>query len=522
MLVIVALFALFVLPFVAALLLRLSRERMSQALPAVGMSAAALGLLGAWLWRNAGVDTVVANWSIASFFGTALAIAAPAGGATAVIALAAGQMLASADADDPAYTQAFSNALMVAAAALALLASTMPTLLVGIGILDASAMWMAARRMDSRRAVGAYAPQVFGLLAAMLALSLTAALTHSFMLAGIAGSSSALSTTVLSVAVCAHAGVLPFSGSNDAPESEQVMASVIGAVAIAQHAPTLDTWAVVLLVFATIVWALRAIASRDAQQQAVAIQLAAAGMSVAASVSFGAVQNAAALGGAAWLLGSRLLRSESSLRLFGALSLAGLPPLAGFAAQSGIVAAVTALTSFSIAIVILLVFAQALLMFALLTHLLRVRTLFKSGESWRALLQAPLRHLPALVVVLHLALLGLAPALSGTQPPFAAMSLWGGASLAISVALALALTRVSAGTRLSGIDTNMDVPQAAAEVLSRIHAVSHAVAGLLLGAIERIRTAFRLVFTMLESDGALLWACLFTLIAVLIGRSGTP
>ena len=522
MLVILALFALFVLPFAAALLLRLSRERMSQALPAVGMGAAALGLLGAWLWRTVGVDTVVANWSIASFFGTALAIAAPAGGATAVIALAAGQMLASADADDSAYTQAFSTALMVAAAALALLASTMPTLLVGIGLLDASAMWMAARRMDSRRAVGAYAPQVFGLLAAMLALSLTTALTHSFMLAGIANSSSALSTTVLSVAVCAHAGVLPFSGSNDAPEPEQALASVIGAVAIAQHAPTLDTWAVVLLVFATIVWALRAIASRNAQQQVVCIQLAAAGMAVAASVSFGTVQITAALGGAAWLLGSRLLRSESPLRLFGALSLAGLPPLAGFAAQSGIVAAVTALTSFSIAIVILLVFAQALLMFALFTHLLRIRPLFKSGESWRYLLQAPLRHLPALVAVLHLALLGLAPALSGTQSPFAAMGLWGWASLAISVALALALARASAGTRLSGIDTDMDVPQAAAEVLSRIQAVSQAVGGLLLGAVERIRTAFRLVFMMLESDGALLWACLFTLIAVLIGRSGTP
>ncbi len=514
-------FALFLLPFVAALLLRLSRERLSQALPAVGMGAAALGLLGAWLWRTAGVDAVVANWSIASFFGTALAIAAPAGGATAVIALAAGQMLASADADDPAYTQAFSHALMTAAAALALLASTMPTLLIGIGLLDASAMWMAARRMDSRRAVGAYAPQVFGLLAAMLALSLTAALTHSFMLAGIAGSSSALATTVLSVAVCAHAGVLPLSGSNDAPEPEQMMAGVIGAVAIAQNAPTLDTWAVVLLVFATIVWALRAIATRDAQQQTVSIQLAAAGLSIAAGVSVGSVQNAAALGGAAWLLGSRLLGAESPLRLFGALSLAGVPPLAGFAAQSGIAAA-TALSSFSLAIVVLLAFAQALLMFALLSHVLRVRPLFKGGESWSSLLRAPLRHLPALVVVLHLTLLGLAPALSGTQPPFAAMGAWGWASLAVSIALALALARASASARLSGIDTGMDVPQAAAEVLRRIQPASHAAAGLMLGAIERIRTSFRLVFTMLESDGALLWACLFTLIAVLIGRSGTP
>lgn len=522
MLVIVALFALFILPFVAALLLRISRQRVAQALPAVGMGTAALGLLGAWLWRSVGVDTLVANWSIASFFGTALAIAAPAGGATAVIALAAGQMLASSDADDSSYTQAFSYALMVAAAALALLASTMPTLLIGIGVLDASAMWMAARRMDSRRAVGAYAPQVFGLLAAMLAFTLTAASTQSFMLTGIAASSSALSTTVLSLAVCAHAGVLPFSGSNEAPQPEQMMASVIGAIAIAQHAPTLDTWAVVLLVFATIVWALRAIATRDADKQVIAIQLAAAGMAIAASVSFGSVQNAAALGGAAWLLGSRLLRSESPLRLFGAFSLAGLPPLAGFAAQSGIVAAVSGLSTFGSAIVILLIFAQALLMFALLTHVLRVRPPFRDGESWAHVLRAPLWHLPALVAVLHLILLGLAPALSGTQPPFAAMGVWSWAALFISIALALGLLRASAGTRLAGSDSNTDVTLAAAEVLNRIQTVSNAVAGLLLGAIERIRTAFRLVFTMLESDGALLWACLFTLIAVLIGRSGTP
>jgi hypothetical protein len=46
--------------------------------------------------------------------------------------------------------------------------------------------------------------------------------------------------------------------------------------------------------------------------------------------------------------------------------------------------------------------------------------------------------------------------------------------------------------------------------------------GLFAGAAGRIRAPFARVFNILESDGALIWAAIVALLAILVSRPGVP
>jgi hypothetical protein len=217
----------------------------------------------------------------------------------------------------------------------------------------------------------------------------------------------------------------------------------------------------------------------------------------------------------AWLLGNALLSGPALTRAIGVLSLAGLPLLPGFGAYAGAAATMVERGGLGAATVVLLAASHALLVFALLHGAFGVRNARVIGLEIRQSLTARLQLLPGALLALHALVFGLMPAVTGPRSLLGAagdMGIAGWLALILALALGLALWRVSSG----GFG---------AEQLERADVLlgqSGRLGAPVLASLERIRGGFRFVLAVLESDGALLWAGLSVLIALLIARPGTP
>lgn len=499
----------------------------SRVIVAASAGLAFVTLLAAWMWRWSGssdpsLTAVIAGWSSASFFGTPLAIAAPAAGGAAMIAFAATRTAAL---TDPAYalsSPAISSGLFALGAGMTFLASTTPTLLIGIGLMDVTSVWIAARRSNGRNAVRAFVPQAIGVILAGLALTLAGAGTNSFFIGeGIVTGSeagSSLLSTLLNIAACAHANILPFGAANEALTDEQRAASTMGALALLQHTPTLEPWALALVLITTAFWALRSAVNASAGATAVSPHersLTRARQAAAAFALIGAVSGHAHVAAMAWLLGNALLSGPAIGRLIGAFSLAGLPLLPGFVAYAGAASAMIERGGLGAATVVLLTASHALLVVALLNSAFGMRNVRGIAADVRQSLTERLRLAPAALLAAHALLLGVAPTLAG---PRSLLGVAGDMGIAGWLALLLALALGTALWRVSSSGFGAEQLERADRLLSQ----SGRLGAPVLASLDRIRGGFRFVLAVLESDGALLWAGLSVLIALLIARPGTP
>jgi hypothetical protein len=119
-----------------------------------------------------------------------------------------------------------------------------------------------------------------------------------------------------------------------------------------------------------------------------------------------------------------------------------------------------------------------------------------------------------LIALLALAL-GLAPAIAG-RPGLIALP----AQMGIAGWVHLLLT-VPFGLLLWQLASNPAVQDGIERVIGLIEG-GQSIGQLGLGAIGRIQSGLRLVFVFLESDGALLWAGMVVLMAILVAGNSTP
>ena len=512
-----ALAAVLVLPVVGALVLRLAHaialRRAPQLLARFGLVSgllAALTVAGAWVWSQSGAQTVVGDWSAISFMAVPLAISPASGTMAVVIAYAVVRLSAALDPARGDPTPSVSSALMFAGLVLAMTGTTLPTLLLGIGAMDTAAVWLATRREGGQRAMQSYLTQCVGLLLAGLAYALTSANAQSFRLSGAPALSdgSPLIAAILGAAACLHANCFPFDVGRQTRQTDQLHVGMLGALAILQHAQMVPGWTIALAVFSALIWSLRALKFGNRARQASCVSHAAGYLALVSAVA-----GVPAAGAAGWLLGSELLGTVTLTRLIGCLGLVGIPLLAGFTGLAGAATALAARGVDGLAVTALLAGAQAVFVFAVLRYLLRFGSLVDLIAATRQSLTQRGELLPLLPVVAHLVLFGVLPALSGRAPLpalFAQHGAVGWLTLLFALAVGALLWRAARNLRDNTVD--------------RLIAISDGLSALgkpVFSALDRLSVLLGTVFTIFESDGALLWGFLITLVALLISQPGS-
>jgi hypothetical protein len=503
-----ALLGLLGLPIILGLFIRIAakfadyRPWVKRATLTFSIVGAIVVLGAAWAWRLGGAaDAVVGGWSIVSFLGTPLVVGTALAGGCAVIALAAVRVAQLISQNQAVRMEsASSHGLLMVGAALAMLGHTTPTLLIGLGLMNIAGLWHALRRTEGNTAVRAFGAQLIAVLIAAPVFILGSNASADYRLTAAAPAADTLLALLLNAAAALHANLLPFGSTRNSTTSPQASAGLLGAAALLTHASAVEPWLPALAAVSAVFWSVRALGSRDISARFTYLRDAAAAFSLAIGT------HAPAAAAAGWLLGTALLQLSGVAGIVGVFALLALPGSIGFAA-----AGTTQTTdSLDIGLTILRSGAAAVMGFALLRHALEP----SAGSSLRSSLRDSMRmrQLPPLTIIgAHLIVLSIAPSLAGLPPLVAVFAaapplLWASTLLSLLVAAAL--------WRLAG-DADM----------TPINALTIRTSGVMrpfFAALDRIAASVGTLLLLLESDGALLIACLVLIIGVLTIGQATP
>ena len=496
---------------------------------------AGVALICAWLLLSRSFETVIANWGPVSFTGVPLALAGWTPGAAIMIAWTAAVLMhmLMLNSSRPMQHNPSAQALMVASLALVAFAGNMITLLIGMGLTDIfNAYYALRRRANVRNAL--IQLTLHGLANALIFVAVT---VHTAAGNGLTFPLVRLdpaATNVLALAVLLRLGAAPFRANNTSLAAMEFAGSAVAGLLLLARLPdlgitTFPLWYDALLILgALLTLGMGALSGQPEDVRAAAIigSLMLAATSMAAGNS--GIITAAAI---AWILGAALISLNDAaegrlgrrigrvIRIFGALVLIGLPLTVGFIGRAGVVSAWQDDGLAGALLIIGFTLAGGLLAYCLLHCALRIDLETDESISQRDEIRQPLfirTILAAIALALPAILFGIAPGLIG------AGDLLGAAGRMGIVGVLTWLISLGAGAALWQFE-----PRWAGWLDARGEGISEALSlgwltSLFAGATRRIRAPFATVFDILESDGALIWAAIVALLAILVSRPGGP
>lgn len=502
-------------------------------LPAVLGAGAAL--IAAWLLLNKPFETVIANWGPVSLTGVPLALVGWPPGAGVLIAWCAVVLayMLSLPSNRPMQHNPTSQALLISALALVAFAGNLITLLVGMGLVDVFNVYFALRR----RAITRDALVHFtlnGLSSALLFVAVTVHLASGNGLTFPLVKLSPQTASMLALAALLRLGAAPFRAGGLWLPSMAYGGSAVAGLLLLARLPDLGItafplWFAALLVLsALLTLGMGPLSGQPEEVRAAAITgslyLAAASM---ATGNAGVI----AAAGIAWVAGATLIaindategklgrRAGRVARSIGALALAGFPLTAGMVGRAGIISAWQAKGLGGALLILGFTLAAGLLTYALIHCALRLDLEVDDRTAQQDELRQPqfIRVIVATVaLVAPIMIFGLAPAAieAGDLPSaIGRVGVLGWLTWLLSLGLGWALWQFE--PRWGGwLDERSD---AIMQALSLDWLVS-----LFAGAIRRLRAPFTPIFDILEGDGALVWAAIIALLAILVSRPGGP
>ena len=503
---------------------------------------AGIALLCAWLLRGQPAwEATIGDWAPVSFTGLPLALMGFVPTTAVLIAWATIHFLNSLTLPDADRSQGGSgaSALLIASLTIVALGNNLITLLVGLGLTDLLSAYLALRRQaGERNALIGLTLNGISIALLTLVIAIHAAQGNSLHLPTTRLSSSV--TPTLALAIALRLGFAPFRASANVWGDAPTTASAVGGLLLLIRLPALGiaqlpAWFYGLaLVSALLTLAIAALqAEEDAAVRISSISTAGVYLAVLGATLADAGVTAAAV--VAWLIGSRLIgqtsapgaepapveRGRLAIRLVGALGLVGLPLTVGFIGQAGAMDTWVGRGPAGW----LLIFAW-MASLALLSHLI-LHTIFdatRRGQpahvvpgpaAWPG--QFALRRVVGwLAAAAPIVIFGVAPHLLGAGTLIEAAGrngIIGWLGWAIAIALGALLWQLSPRWR----PATQRIRDYAIAVLDLgwLHS-------LLAGATARLRQPFGGVFTLLESDGALLWAVIVALLVALVSGAGRP
>lgn len=508
-------------------------------LPAVAGAAAAL--IAAWLLsRQPSWEAVVGDWSPISFTGLPLAMAGFIPSAGIVIAWTTLYFLNSLQSPDTSRPESHPTApaLFIASLALVAFANNLVTLLIGLGLTDLLTAYWALRRQDNERnALIGLMLNGFSIALLTLVVATHAAESNSLHLP--LARLDASKAPVLALAIALRLNFAPFRPSPSVWGDLRTTAGAVGGLLVLARLPALGItrlpeWFYALALISALLTLIIAILQADERTEALVPAIATAGAYLASTSAVLAIPGVTAAATVAWLIGAALISQPESAdapswvertrrvsRIAGALCLISLPLTVGFVGHAGIVATWTARNASGWLFALAWVVSFALMAFVLLkivfdstaeqTQQMRLIPDPRRPGTWIAR-----EAIGGLVAWAPMLLFGIAPMLlaaGSLADVLARNGMIGWASWVVNIALGALLWRLEPRWR-PAIRSMSD------------HAIETFDLGwlysLIGGAVARLRSPFGRVFTLLESDGALLWAIIVVLLIVLISRPGGP
>lgn len=496
---------------------------------------AGVAMLAAWLLLGRSFETVIANWGPVSFTGVPLALAGWSPGAGIMIAWTAAVLMHMLllQSRHPMQQNPTAQALLVASLALVAFSGNLVTLLVGLGLTDIFNAYYALRRRANTRSALIHLT-LNGLSSALLFVAIT---VHTAAGNGLTFPLVKLSPTaanLLALAVLLRLGAVPFRANSAWLASMDYAGSAVAGLLLLARLPdlgvtTFPLWYDALLVLsALLTLGTGALSGQpdDVREAIITGSLYLAATSMATGNT--GVITAAAI---AWILGAALIslndasegrlgrRAGASIRIIGALVLIGMPLTVGLHGRAGIVSAWQSDGLGGVLLILGFMLAGSLLTYCLIHRALHTDQEMDASMERRDEIRQPL-FIRALIAAFALALpallFGLAPGLIGAGDLLNTLGRMG--------ILGWMVWLVSLGT---GAALWQFEPRWAGWLEERSEWFSQALSlqwltGLFVGAAGRIRAPFTVVFDILESDGALVWAAIVALLAILVSRPGGP
>ncbi len=520
------------MPFAGAMVTWLTRRiKTVYDLPAwIGLAAVIITLILAFILRASQVEMILGDWSPVSFTGTPLIIAANPEGIAILIAVAGVMGLSIMSSDKAANPAAGPIAgLSFAALSVTVLAHDLVTLLIGLGLLDMlTAVYALLQTHHPRRIMRDVLFNVASLLALAIAVTLCAATGNSLYMP-----LAHLPDRVMpfiAIALLFRFSLLPLRSvtdryiGHDWAGKSSILAGMLVLARLPQlEAPQLHAWFFAFALLTAICALAIGVLSKNRATLMGSIETGTLALALTSAVPWqaGAIITAAV----AWLLGTALIDEAAGqyparyrpaipvVRAVAALSLAGLPLTAGFVGRAGVISTWAARDIGGAALIMGFSIAQIVLVAALLRLMLWHEPAGGEEEhTGSATLRLAVLGIPSILVVLF----GLAPGLSGAgglSTTFDQVGLAGWIFWIIPSALGGLLWYME--KRWSATLNRYNDRLMTALELNWWQDI-------LAGAIGRLSKPFTGVLTLLESDGALLWAVIVILIAVLISRPGGP
>lgn len=504
--------------------------------------AATIAMLAAWLLRNQPLETTIANWTPVSVMGMPLALAGNPALLLVLAAWATTYFVRSLHLPsvNPFEEHPTASALIIPALAIVALGNNLITILVGLGITDILTAYQGLRRSQ--------APQH-----TLLTLLFNGLSTTCFLIVIAAyyatGSSLALPLAklpesfagLLSFSLALRLGFVPFRVSpfpiRALPNAPGVVAGLM--VLIHLHTlglPILADWFYTLATVSALVTLLVGILQESEAPGDLHAMIFTSGAYLAAGSAIAGEPNVTACASASWLLGCTLISftatapalpdttnssnlvlafmrnpwAQRGLRAIGAATLMSVILTIGFIGQSGVWTA-TVERSWLGLLTFLLRLAAFILMGYALIHLVLDNERTDIPDIHITPTTFGLRvWVGGTIAALAIVLIGLT---GGLGDAIARNDVLGWLALVLSLSGAIALSRLepiwSSALTIAGPRIADGLRLAWLEAL-------------LSGALARIRQPLPRVFTLLESDGALLLAVIIALLVVLVSRPGTP
>lgn len=496
---------------------------------------AGLAMLCAWLLLGRPFETVIANWGPVSFTGVPMALAGWAPGAGIMVAWTATVLMHMLllNRRSPMQQNPTAQALMVASLALVAFAGNLVTLLIGLGLTDLFNSYYALRRRTNTRSA-LIQLTLNGLSTALVFVAVTVHTAAGNGLTFPLVKFNPAAANVLALAVLLRMSAAPFRTSGTWLSKMEYAGSVVAGFLLLARLPdlgipTLPVWYDALIVLsALLTLGMGALSGLPDEVRAAAIT----GSIYLAAASI-ATDNAGVVAAAAiaWIVGSSLItlddategrlgrRAGRIIRALGALTLIGLPLTVGLIGHAGVVSHWQTQGLAGGLFTIGFTIAGGLLAYCLIHCVLRIdqevdeqaelRSELRQSQWIRTMAAAVFLVLPALVF-------GLAPALIGAGDLLSAigrMGLLGWITWLLGLGIGAALWLLE--------------PRWAPALEDRSESIAHTLSldwltSLFAGAAGRIRAPFASIFDILESDGALVWAAIVALLAILVTRPGGP
>ena len=482
---------------------------------------AAIALIAAWLLRGQAFEDVIANWSPVSFTGVPLVLASAPVPMLVLVAwltvyLIEGLALPEHDVFD---SHPSASALLIPALAVVVFANNLITLLVGLGLVDLFSAYLALRRQTGeRQALSALALNSLSSAGVLITVAVQYASGDSLSLP--LAQLPAVLTPVIAVALVLRLRLIPVRAMLMSLSDLSNVASVVAGLIVLTRLPTfglaqLPPWffalAAVCALLALLVSILRGEGNDNRSAAVIGGSLY---LAIGSAVVGEPVVTAAAA--SAWLLGCAVVtfvtftsqaRTNPVLlvtRTIGAACLLGVPATVGFIGQAGVIAASVKLPGFGAIALLVRVIALALLGYVLAREVLEPDATNISSRTGSRMLLG--------VVVAALTIIGMGLML-GIGDAVTRNGLLGWLAWLLSLVGAAALWRFRPLWRRI-----VALPRATLASALSFDWLSE----LAYGAVARLQAPLPRVFSVLESDGALVWAMIIVLLLVLISRPGGP